>query len=160
MGAAPVAEPGNPRPTLISLFGAQGEAAHEAAGDDRITAPGIAAPSGRVSGDASSGRALDALDAAAQSPGQPVAAPIRERVEARRAASTSPACASATGRRQPAPPSAISAHAYTEGQDVHFAAGQHRPGIPEGTGCSRTSSLIPSRLVRRATVARSTLSSK
>ncbi|HEY0483930.1 MAG TPA: DUF4157 domain-containing protein [Kofleriaceae bacterium] len=77
------------------------------------------------------GAAAEALDAAAQSPGQPVAPAVRERIEAAGGVDLSgvrvhdgPASARAA--------SAISAQAYADGQDVHFAAGQHRPGTPEG----------------------------
>lgn len=77
------------------------------------------------------GAAAGALDAATGSPGQPVAAPIRKRVEAASGADLSgvrvhddPASARAAA--------AISAHAYADGQHVHFADGQHRPGTAEG----------------------------
>lgn len=77
------------------------------------------------------GAGSEALDAAAQSPGEPVAAPIRGRVEAASGVDLSgvlvhdgPASARAAA--------AISAQAYADGQHVHFAAGQHRPGTPEG----------------------------
>jgi hypothetical protein len=73
----------------------------------------------------------DALGAAAQSSGEPVAPEVRERVEARTGADLSGVRVH-DGPASDRAASAISARAYADGQHVHFAAGQYRPGTPDG----------------------------
>lgn len=86
---------------------------------------------GEGGGAGGAGGADDALAAAAQSSGEPVAPEIRERVEARSGVDLSGVRVH-HGQASDRAASAISAQAYADGQHVHFAAGQYRPGTPEG----------------------------
>jgi hypothetical protein len=72
-----------------------------------------------------------ALAQAGQDAGAPAEASVQRRVEAVTGADLSGVRVH-TGRSSQEAADAVGARAYTLGQDVHFAAGEHQPGTPAG----------------------------
>lgn len=98
----------------LQHYGIQRKAQHEImAGADTTTDPNLA------------------LQAAAAEPGAPLTAPIRRQVEVSTGANLS-GVRIHTGPAASQAASAISARAYTTGQDIHFGADQYRPDTPDG----------------------------
>lgn len=73
----------------------------------------------------------EAVARAAGSQGQPLPSSLRSEVEGFTGANLS-GVRIHTGGASDAAASALLARAYTQGQDIHFASGQYRPGTPEG----------------------------